>query len=191
MLTVSTSERGERYHHGDLKRALVEAGLSALAEEGGPDKLSLRGLARRVAVSAMAPYRHFEDREALLAALAGEGYRMLGEAMRQAAEAAPADRMRAIGEAYIRFALAHPPLFRLMFGGAIPFGRRHPELNLAADAAFGVLRGEMEGRPSRYASPLAAWSTVHGLAMLLIEGRLGIDLANASGVEAAIGSVLG
>jgi AcrR family transcriptional regulator len=112
-------------------------------------------------VSHSAPYRHFRDREALLAALAAEGFAMLAERLR----GKPA---REMGEAYVRFALEHPQRFRLMFGGVLPL---NPELR---DAAQSMQRGLVQAfadlpRPAIAAS--AAWSLVHGLAHLLLDGH--------------------
>src|SRR2546427_8857402 len=99
------------YHHGNLRTALLRAAGERL-EKQGITALSLREAARRVGVSHNAPYRHFADREALLAALAAQGFEMLGQAMR-------GQTGRGMGEAYVRFALQYPQRFRLMFGGQI------------------------------------------------------------------------
>jgi AcrR family transcriptional regulator len=188
MITLSTSPRPAPYHHGDLRRALIEAGLALLAEQG-PEQLSLRAVARRVGVSAMAPYRHFEDREALLAALAEQGFARLADSMRDALAPGPPDRLVALGEAYVRFALAHPALFRLMFAAAIPAGRQEG-LRQAGAAAFAALQAETAGRPDRFRSPMAPWCLVHGLAMLLLDGRTGVALDDAAAVTALIRDVL-
>src|SRR5262245_65147086 len=119
------------YHHGDLPPALLKAAGKILEKEG-VGGLSLRELARRAGVSHNAPYRHFPDREALLAALAAEGFAMLGSAQREAAAAAG---LRGMGEAYVRFALAHPQRFRLMFGGQVKI-ERHPALREVATKVF-------------------------------------------------------
>jgi len=123
-------------------------------------------------VSHAAPYRHFRDRESLLAALAAEGFAMLGKAQREAAAAAG---LRGMGEAYVRFALEQPQRFRLMFGGEVPIGR-HPALREVATRAFDALSGALaahvpEARGARDQS-IAAWALVHGLAQLLLEGRV-------------------
>src|SRR6266850_4711197 len=97
------------YHHGDLRAALLQTAGKVLEKEG-LGELSLRELARRAGVSHNAPYRHFPDRDSLLAALAAEGFALLENEMRGLGA-------RAMGEVYIRFALQHPQRFRLMFGG--------------------------------------------------------------------------
>jgi AcrR family transcriptional regulator len=104
------------YHHGDLRRALVEAGRRLLEAEGGAD-LSLRAVAREAGVSPAAPYHHFRDKSELLDALAFEGWDQLAEQMRAAlAEAAPGrDRLVTLGVAYVRFSRMNPAIYRVMF----------------------------------------------------------------------------
>lgn len=153
------------YHHGDLRSALLQA-AAELLEEQGLASLRLREAARRAGVSHNAPYRHFPDRSALLAALAAEGFRMLGEALEGKAG-------RGRGEAYVRFALAHPNRFRLMFGGQIEMGK-HAELQEAATRTYdGLVAGfRAQGdiaNPERAAA--AAWALTHGLAHLLLDGH--------------------
>lgn len=153
------------YHHRDLRPALLRTAARLLEKEGAAG-LSLRELARRAGVSHNAPYRHFPDREALLAALAAEGFGRLGEALAQASG-------RAMGEAYVRFALEHPQLFRLMFGGHVAFAR-HRALAEAAGRPYQALIEAFRDQPS-IADPekaaAAAWSLVHGLAHLLLDGQ--------------------
>ncbi len=166
------------YHHGELRESLLET-AGALLEEDGPAGLSLRKVGRQLGVTPGAPYRHFEDKDALLAALATEGFRKLRAAMLADLEGAPdgGERLRRAGAGYLKFATAHPELFRLMFGW-MP-ARDVPELCEAGDAAFTALEGvlqscEQEGLLSRSVSDagLLAWSAVHGAAFLLIDGRL-------------------
>ncbi len=177
MITVSTSSSSAKaYHHGDLRTALVEAGLNHL-ESGGEADISLRQLAREVGVSATAVYRHFPDKRALLGALASEGYARLGTAQQTAVAAAtdPAAGFAAAGRTYVRFALANPALFRLTFThaageGAQPFG---------SDSASSLLMAfsqEIAG-PNAERLALQAWSLVHGLAMLMLDGQVQRDEA--------------
>ena len=115
MITVSTSKEQPRtYHHGDLRAALVAAGLHAL-KSTDVSEISLRGLAREVGVSATAVYRHFPDKRALLQAMAMAGLAQLGQMQQQAAAEAGDRPFVATGSAYVRFALANPGLFRLVF----------------------------------------------------------------------------
>lgn len=169
---MSTSQRRKRgYHHGDLAAALHQAAGKILEKEG-LEALTLRTLARRTGVSHAAPYRHFRHREALLAALAADGFAMLGRAQR---EAAAAGGLRAMGEAYVHFALAHPQRFRLMFGGQVRIAQ-HPQLREVATRSFDALAGALAervagGQGARDAS-IAAWALVHGLAHLLLGDRI-------------------
>ena len=172
MWPVSTSRSGKRaYHHGDLQASVLRA-ASKLLEKEGLDGLTLRALARRIGVSHNAPYRHFPDRETLLAALAAEGYAMLGEAQR---EAAATSGLRGMGEAYVRFALDHPQRFRLMFGGAVQIAR-HARLSEIATQTYEGLSGALAARvPEAQGardSSIAAWALVHGLAQLLLDERV-------------------
>jgi AcrR family transcriptional regulator len=169
---MSTSGRKKpAYHHGALEAALVRAAGKILEKEG-VEALSLREVARRAGVSHNAPYRHFPEREALLAALAGEGFEWLGAAQRKAAEAGG---LRAMGEVYVHFALAHPQRFRLMFGGQISIAK-HVRLRELATKTFEGLSGALAARvPEAQGagdSSIAAWALVHGLAQLLLGGRV-------------------
>jgi AcrR family transcriptional regulator len=169
------------YHHGELRESLLEA-AELLLEEEGPVGLSLRKVGRRLGVTPGAPYRHFEDKDALLAALAVRGFERLRERMlaEQDGSANGEERLRRAGLGYLEFASEHPELFRLMFGW-IP-SRDVPELCEAGDAAFAGLRGilescEQEGLLSKSVpdAGLMAWSAVHGAAFLLIDKRLMLD----------------
>lgn len=176
------------YHHGNLRQALLDAGLALLeaGAAGEPGELSLRELARRVGVSANASYRHFADKDALLMALAAEGFRRMGAAQARAAltERQPKLRHRAAGKAYIRFARDNPALFRLMFG-RFSASHRSEELSEAGGAAFEALRagvaqarGLPPGDPGVMVAAMHSWALVHGLSLLLLDGqidRLGED----------------
>lgn len=176
---------GAAYHHGDLRSALLAAAGSLLEAEG-PAALSLREAARRAGVSHAAPYRHFPDREALLAALAAQGFEALGEQLR----AAGGTGARAIGVAYLHFALAQPQRYRLMFGVALSLSA-HADLRRAAEDTYNALaRGLPPGGAAR-ASGAAAWALVHGLASLLIDGHLSRAAADAGGDEALAREALG
>jgi AcrR family transcriptional regulator len=167
----TSSPRRRAYHHGDLRSAILAAASEVLEKEG-LSELSLREAARRAGVSHSAPYRHFPDREALLAALAAEGFALLAQAQR---EAAAASGLRGMGEAYVRFALARPQRFQLMFGGAVRISK-HPQLREVATRTFEGLSGALAQRSpgARGASDasVAAWALVHGLAHLLMEERI-------------------
>lgn len=173
---VAKPERA--YHHGDLRNALIEAGLTAL-EARDAAELSLRALARELGVSANAVYRHFADKDALLSALAAEGFRRFAREQREARAQVATDPV-ATGLGYIRFAQRHPALFRLMFGR---FTRAcdSTELQEAAMAAFGELLEDTRPPEAGQATideatmlrAIARWSLVHGLSHLMLEGQLG------------------
>lgn len=175
MVTVSTSKTESRaYHHGDLRSALIEAGLTTL-EAADANAVSLRELARKVGVSATAVYRHFPDKKALLAALAVEGIARLGAAQCAASQQAGggAAGFAATGRAYVRFALANPALFRLTFShGDHPAGT-----GLGDSEAARLLRSYAESfaGPDAERLQLQAWAVTHGLAMLMLDGLLPSD----------------
>ena len=163
------------YHHGELRTALVGAALTLLTE-GGADALSLRAVARRAGVSAMAPYRHYPDKEALLAAVAVQGFDGLRDVLRAAdASAGVGDALVAQAVAYVRYAEENPALFRLMFGPARV--GTHPALEVAGEAAYAVLAARVAAQTpadaDREACALGCWSLVHGLASLFLDGRVG------------------
>jgi len=169
------------YHHGDLRESLLEAAAAQLEREG-PAGLSLRKLGRKLGVTPGAPYRHFEDKDALLAALAAQGFRELRAEMLSGHDESMngEERLRQAGIGYLRFATAHPELFRLMFGW-MP-SSDVPELCEAGDAAFEALQSVLqqcarEGLLSGTVreAGLLAWSAVHGAAFLLIDDRLELD----------------
>ncbi len=175
----------DAYQHGHLREALVQAGLKLLTE-GGVQCLSLRAAAQLAGVSHAAPYRHFADKDALMSAIAEQGFRLLTAAMRNelakidcAQDSAVDDRarLRAIGAGYVGFACSHPAYLRVIFGGVVDKSSLSPELCAAGDAAFGVLLEVVEqGMASgdlrlgdANSVALACWAMVHGLSMLLIE----------------------
>lgn len=166
------------YHHGDLRESLLTAAEEQLEEEG-PAGLSLRKLGRALGVSPGAPYRHFEDKDALLTELATIGFKrlraMMIEEMARGTDAR--DRLRLLGIGYLKFAYAHPGLFRLVFGW-MPAGDA-PERAESGDAAFATFvevieQCEAEGllRRGVVNAELLAWSAVHGAAFLMIDNNL-------------------
>lgn len=164
----------------DLRRTLLDASLELIASEG-LEGFSMREVARRAGVSHQAPYHHFPDREAILAAIVTEGFEALRGAMRAALEQAgakPVDRLKSIGRAYVGFALAHPAHFKLMFRSELVHPDRNLNAKTGAESAFDVLVRvadeatlARDGAPSR-AFVFAAWAQAHGLATLLLEGKL-------------------
>ncbi len=176
----------ETYHHGDLRQALIDAALELVSEKE-VGSLSLREVARRVGVSHAAPYRHFADKDALLAAMATEGFQMLGRQMTAAKQKAPPDpveQLQASGIAYVHYALEHPSCYRVMFGAyGADHGQKHPALADAATQTFMVLVDEIIAGQKAGVIRLddakqlgwAAWALVHGLAMLMIDGQIPIS----------------
>ncbi|MDJ1131244.1 TetR/AcrR family transcriptional regulator [Streptomyces iconiensis] len=161
------------YHHGDLRAACLRAARELL-EEDGSAALSMRAVARRAGVSPTAPYRHFPEREALVSAVAAEGYRELAEHL-LAAHPSPAtpNELAAVAVAYVRFALDHPALFRAMF--AEPCDPGNEERAAATEAIAAYVR-DLVRRAFPGADPdalwTAVWALVHGLAFLHLDGKL-------------------
>lgn len=184
MWAVSTSERGgpeQPYHHGDLRRALVAA-ARALLEESGPEALSLRDVARRVGVSHNAPYRHFPTRQALLAAVAAEGFAALSTRM-AAVPAAPG--LAAGFRCYLGFAREQPGLFRLMFDGTVEKSA-DPALSAASEQSYDGLRRAVHriAPAADRAAVVTVWTQMHGLALVTISGQLADDLLRDGGLDA-------
>lgn len=190
-------KRRRPYHHGALNSALIEASI-ALAREGGPDRVILREAARAAGVSHSAAYRHFADREALLAEVSRHARGELAAEMRRRVARAkgPRQRLRAVGTAYIDFALTEPGLFRTAFTShpaTSPMAdRERADAGLAGDGAdpFDILGGVLDQCQAaglldsrrRPGAEIAAWSAVHGLANLLLDGPLP---RTAAGIEFA------
>lgn len=171
------------YHHGDLRSALLGAAETELVENG-LSGFSLRGAARRAGVSHAAPVHHFRNAEGLLAELAGVGFARLSAMMEDemAGAATPHERLVASGVAYVDFATKNPDLFGLMFSDVVrnvPSAYKQEQ----GDRAFGMLQANMKavlGERALAQNPvdvLTAWSVVHGLSRLIIEG---VPIFNAS-----------
>lgn len=163
----------------DLRRVVLDASLD-LITHGGLKGFSMREVARRAGVSHQAPYHHFQDREAILAALVTEGFQRLRAGMADAiaVRAKPIDQLTAIGKAYVAFAQANPAHFQLMFGSEWVRSDQHRETQDCAGSAFNLLvevvdrvAHEHYGR-SDPKLVLGAWSLAHGVATLLVEGKL-------------------
>lgn len=173
----------EPYHHGDLRQTLITATLKLISEKTVAG-VSLREVARRVGVSHAAPYRHFADKESLLAAVAKDGFEMLHNKLAEAIQSSSTDPLQQIqdlGVAYITFALEHPSHYDLMFGVyRSSSNQQNPELEYAAREVFMVLvdviaRGQAVGviRPDDAEQlALTAWALVHGWAKLWMDGQI-------------------
>jgi len=170
------------YHHGDLKNALVEAAAMLIVERG-IDNVSLREVARKAGVSHAAPYHHFTSKSELLAAVAEEGFSRFNgyqeRAFRMARTKPPLERLKALGHAYIRFAMAHPSFFRIMFRYDITDPHKYPLLTALSKKTFDRLLNtvsECLNANKQTVDPMEAsiraWALVHGLATLWLDGRL-------------------
>ena len=172
--------RAKPYHHGNLREALLEAAIRLIAEVG-PTAFTLREVARRAGVSHNAPYRHFRDRDDLMAAVAAQGFRELTRAMIEAAQGKSnaLERLKYAGLGYVTFALRRPEHFTVMFDAPIS-KRQHPESAAAGEESFATLVHFVQNcqEAGRLRSgdllqmALLAWSMVHGIAKLAITGRL-------------------
>jgi AcrR family transcriptional regulator len=173
--------RRPSYHHGDLRRAIIEASL-ALVEQAGVRALSLREAARAAGVSHSAPYHHFPDKGSLLAAIAEEGFAELAGAMADARAAAPdaGAGLAACGMAYVRFALRSPAHFRVMFRPELAGPSEQPAVARSSTPALDTLVDAVVAAQAAGAAPagepmplvLTCWSAVHGLASLWLDGPL-------------------
>jgi AcrR family transcriptional regulator len=168
------------YHHGDLKAALVNAGVEILRSEG-LQALTLRAVARRAGVTQSAPYRHFQDRRALMAAVAERGFQRLQEAMLTAMRGGDGRTgLKGIALAYVRFALDNGPEYRLMFGAELAVTDDLPSLRETSRSVLEfVAQGISQLQKQGLVGPgdpmmlaVSTWSTLHGLAMLTLDGQV-------------------
>lgn len=180
------------YHHGDLRNALIAAGLDVLREQGA-EALNLREVARKAGVSHAAPYRHFADKEALIAAIATDGFRKLEAQLRKSLDSrrrTTAAKLIALGQAYVQFALNHIDHFRVMF--TLHRERdAYPELHIASKACFNVLvsmvaegqaAGDLQAGDPVLMSEIM-WSSLHGMAMLLSHGQITLSDLRVSSAD--------
>ena len=173
------------YHHGNLKEALISAGLEILSEQG-IEGLSLRNVTKRIGVSHTASYNHFSDKQALLAAISTAGHEQLHQILLDTFEKTKHSSSHIISEiawAYLQFALDNPAIFKLMFSGALEEERDHPEyVEISQKSialfeeiiAFCQSKGQLpEGRVENIAVKL--WSLVHGFTYLMLENQFPIE----------------
>ncbi len=170
------------YHHGDLRNALIQAGIAILAEDG-VKALSLRRAARRAGVSHAAPYAHFADKQALIVAIATEGYRRLYERMAAAVAQRAGDPLRQLVDgawAYVEFALADPAHFRITLSGVAEKDADHPALVAMTQQSFELLRrivadcqaaGVLRPAPADLLA-VSLWGAVHGLVDLVLNEQV-------------------
>ena len=174
----SVKAQPDAYHHGNLREGLLQAAIKQL-KENGVEKLSLRAISRDVGVSQSAPFRHFKDKNAVLVALATEGFLRLKASMEGVPPTKKVSKLSSTGMRYVEFAIKNPEVFKLMFGSSIEQADQYPELQEAGKSAYAVLeRVVTEGVENGMYSPqpaeelaFAAWATVHGLAHIAIENK--------------------
>lgn len=168
----SQAAEARPYHHGDLRRALIDA-ASRVLESEGPSALSLRAVAREAGVSPAAPYHHFKDKTELLEAVAHEGWTLLDEALAKAKVDAPSPRaaMNGLGVAYVCFALQNPALYRVMYDRARDREDLPDQMHGDKDSAYCKVRDTLVEAGADPADTLdlelatsAAWCSAHGLA---------------------------
>jgi len=180
-MKVKAPVRG--YHHGDLKVALVDA-VEQVVRDRGVGHVSLRAVARQVGVTHAASAHHFENKAGLLTAFATQGYvQMAGTVLAEIEEAQPVDGpsiLEAVGRGYVRFAVANPGRFEVMFRPDL-LNADDPDFSAARDGAYSLMESAIArcqsegflGRNDPEVVTVAAWSLTHGLAALWISGRLG------------------
>ena len=179
MTAAADTKSSSQYHHGNLRVALLQAAVE-LIREGGVEKLSLRGLARKVGVSQTAPYRHFQDKNHLLVEIARQTFEEMTSAtlalidpQRNATE-----NVYRCGKAYLHYAIDNPERYKLVFGPSIEHRESYPDLIDAGMRSFGVLKslveqGIQQGVFLDHCPQLLAngcWSSMHGFASLTIDG---------------------
>jgi AcrR family transcriptional regulator len=180
----TSSKKASNYHHGALRAALIRSAREILESEGY-EALTLRAAARRAGVSQAAPYNHFADKAALLAAIAALGFKEFAAAMRKEMDAAvdPQARLNAAGTAYVAFATSNPGLFKLMFGSSVHQASGDADLDAARTSAYEVLRGAVHSVQQSIPGDtghddlesLRSWAFVHGLATMINEGTIAPD----------------
>jgi AcrR family transcriptional regulator len=170
------------YHHGDLKNALIKAGVEILSKEG-VSGLSLRKVAKKAGVSHAAPYAHFMDKQALIAAVSTEGFRQLYEHVNVVTEkyiGQPTKQMVEAAWTYVQFALNNRDQFKVMFSGVLEKEKDYPDFVAEAHRNFQLVKiiveanqaaGVLRSGPSDLIA-LSAWGIVHGFIMLLLEGQI-------------------
>ena len=186
---------GNNYHHGDLKNALIQAGIDILAEEG-VGGLSLRKAARKAGVSHAAPYAHFDDKQTLIAAIAADGHNKINQRLEAVVARYPADPLRQFMGAvwaYVQFGLEAPAHYKITFSGAILDEHVHPEFMECSQRNMQMLKRIVErcrtagvldaADPDAELQAMGLWGLIHGLVSLLIQGQLPSRLLQRSAPE--------
>lgn len=172
MLISMAKQDKESYHHGNLREALIDQAEKDL-ESQGLSQLSLRALARKLGVSKNAPYRHIKDKQELIFLLIRRGFDLLYQFMMEEIDKNPKyPRVQSIGKGYIRFGLAHPQLYRLMFQAHDSIGSKEKETWFSDDKAFHLLTRMTDQQTGDSGTPLdsfVSWAFVHGVVSFLID----------------------
>jgi AcrR family transcriptional regulator len=194
-----TAPKKANYHHGALRAELIRSAREILESEGY-EALTLRAAARRAGVSQAAPYNHFADKAALLAAIAALGFKEFAAAMRKEMDAAvdPQARLNATGIAYVAFATSNPGLFKLMFGSSVHQSSGDADLDAARTSAYEVLRGAVHSAQSEprdamhdEIESLRSWAFVHGLATMINAGTIAPGIYGANSARELAATLLG
>lgn len=185
------------YHHGDLKNALIQAGVEILAKEG-VEGLTLRKVAQRAGVSHNAPYSHFSDKQSLLAAISTEGFKQLYEKLEETVSLYPTDPKRQLHEgawAYAQFAINNTDIFKIMFSGILEREKEYPTFVEISQKTFElvvkIVKACQEAGVLRPTPPeimaVSVWGQIHGIVSLLLEGQIShtiLDQYNIRGIIA-------
>ena len=171
----------DNYHHGDLKNALIWAGIEILSKEG-MQALSLRNVAKKAGVSHAAPYAHFADKQALIAAIATEGYKKLYQRLVavQGNQNDPLARLIEIAQAYVQFAIDEPDHFKITFSGVVEAEKDHPEYVEQSKRCFALVvaavadcqKKEVLPRSDSQLVTVSLWACIHGFVQLVLANQL-------------------
>ncbi len=184
-----------KYHHGNLREALLAAALDILSSDG-IDGLSLRSLARATGVTQAAPYSHFRDKDELLAAVAETGFQRLALSMAEAATGAKGtqEKIEKLACAYARFATENKPLFGIMFGRELANLKRFPTLAMTAGKSYALISAALaqkaSGEDARFLT-VAVWSLCHGLTTLIVEEKMSPAQLGAADLDTLVKRTLG
>ncbi len=192
-MAAETLTKKKGYHHGNLRQSLIDVAVQIISERERAE-FTLRELARQLGVTHAATYHHFRDKEDLLAAVAEEGYKTLGQYIRNARDNAPRRpflQLRAMAASYVRFAVENPAYFRVMYGRRYQDSSRFPNASRVAHETDQIMdevlqQGQREGiyKSGDHAElATTAWATIHGLAVLCINGH--VDLGQGDALQEA------